>query len=441
MVFIHPAEEEITPEAVKHFIELHQAELPRYNRLKNMYESNPPILDLEEKDSYKPDNRLVVNFARNIVESFNGYFMGIPVKTSHDDDSVSERVDQFLTRNDMDDNIAELSKITSIYGHGFEFLYQNELSETCCTYNNPLDMFIVYDDTIAQNPLFGVRYRFDDDGNINGQLFTTSQEIAIIQEKDGLLLTDEKPHYYGDVPIIEYLENEERQSAFEPVESLINAYDLALSNKSNDIEYFSDAYMKILGAELDEQSLQSIRDNRIINLFGSDDASKIIVEFMGKPDADQSQENLLNRLEKLIYQISGVANITDNQLFGNASSGVSLEFKLTPMKNLAMMKQRKFASGMNRRFKMVFNLPTNIEASKKEEWRNIQYKFTLNLPRNLADEAETVGKLQGIVSKPTQLSILSVVENVDDEIKRLEEEEEEGNGGFNTDPNGDFLIE
>lgn len=437
VVFIHPAEVEITPEIVQNFIKLHEAELPRYNRLKNLYESKAPILDREDKAEYKPDNRLVVNYAKYIVDTFNGYFIGIPIKVSHDDAGVNEKVDEFLKRNDMDDNQAELSKITSIYGHGFELLYQNEESETCSTYNNPLDMFIVYDDTIAQKPLFAVRYQKTDDG-IKGQLFTSDSEIAIAEGKDGLILSDEKTHYYGDVPVIEYIENEERQSIFESVESLINAYDKALSEKANDVDYFADAYMKMLGMELDETTLQNIRDNRIINLYGAENVEKLIVDFMEKPNGDASQEHLLDRLERLIYQISMVANINDES-FGNAT-GVALEFKLQPMKNLAAMKERKFTSGMNRRFKMLFNIPLVIESSKKDEWRNLNYQFTRNIPRNIADEADTASKLQGVVSKETQLSVLSIVDNPKQEIERMAAETEDQASDFSTNQDGDFVT-
>lgn len=433
MVFIHPAEEEVTPEVVRNFIEMHQAELPRYNRLYELYKSNAPILSQDKKPEYKPDNRLVVNYSKYITDTFNGYFIGIPVKVSHDDLGVNERVDEFQTRNDMDDNIAELSKICSIYGHGFEILYQNELSETCCTYNNPLDMFIVYDDTIAQKPLFAVRYQLSEKDELKGQLFTVSEEIALSGKVDEVAFGETNPNYYDDVPVIEYIENEERQSIFESVETLINAYDKAISEKANDVDYFADAYLKILGVELEEQSLQNIRDNRIINLFGAENIKDIIAEFMEKPNGDDSQEHLLDRLERLIYQISMVANINDES-FGNAS-GVALEFKLQPMKNMAAMKDRKFVSGMNRRFKMVFNLPTNMEASKKDEWRNLNYKFTRNIPRNTKDEAETASKLQGVVSKETQLGILSIVDNPKQEIERMEAEKP---SSYPTDPSGDF---
>jgi SPP1 family phage portal protein len=133
-----------------------------------------------------------------------------------------------------------------------------------------------------------------------------------------------------------------------------------------------------------------------------------------------------------------VANIND-EAFGNAS-GVALEFKLQPMKNLAAMKERKFASGMNRRFKMVFNLPTNMEPSKKDEWRNLNYVFTRNIPRNISDEADTAGKLAGIVSKETQLSVLSFVDNPKQELERIQKENEM-NSYPTMDETGDFEVD
>lgn len=419
MVFTHPLEEEITAEVVDKFINLHTASLPRYLRLKELYESRGPILEQEAKALDKPDNRLVVNNAKEIVDNYNGYFIGIPVKVSHENDKINDFIKDFRNRNDMDDNESELSKICALYGHGFEYIYQNEESETCCIYNNPLDMFIVYDDTIQQNPLFAVRYYATDDG-IEGQLFTETEELAILSSGGETILTDSKPVYYNGVQVIEWIENEERMSVIEPVESLVNAYNKALSEKANDVDYFADAYLALLGAELDETGVAKIRDNRIINLFGTDNASDIVVKFLDKPDGDATQEHLLNRIERLIYEKSMVANINDES-FGQAS-GVALEFKMQPMKNLSINKERKVKSAMRRRFKLLFNLPTNVPAALKDEWQNLEYKFTRNIPRNIESESETMSKLEGIVSKRTQLTVSSLVEDVEAELRLIKEE-------------------
>ena len=415
-MFIHE-DEELTHDQLMEYIKQHQAQVPRFNELWNQYTSRPPILDFPDKEEYKPDNRLVANFGKYIVDTFNGYFTGIPVKVSHEKEQVNEAINYFWRYNDMDDTFSELSKITSIYGVSYLYVWQDEEAKTRVTYNAPFDMFVIYDNTVARNIKYGVRYKYDEDNRLTGTLFTADEIITFTSEGYG----DTEPHYYPIVPIIEFVENDEQQSLIRPVESLINAYNKALSEKSNDVEYFSDAYMKILGAELDTETIQNIRDNRIINMDG-DDAQKIVVEFMNKPDGDITQENLLNRIESLIYHLAMVANINDES-FGNAS-GVSLEFKLQPMKNLSGMKERKFTKGLNNLFKCFTALPTNVPASDKESWVEVEYRFIRNIPRNIQDEAQTARNLEGVVSKELQLSTLSIVDDVQTEIDRMEAERE-----------------
>lgn len=180
--------------------------------------------------------------------------------------------------------------------------------------------------------------------------------------------------------------------------------------------------MAVIGSELDDEDVYRIRDNRIINLYGTDNAKDILVQFMTKPTADGTQENLLNRLENLIYQISMVANISDEQ-FGNASSGVALAYKLQAMSNLAVTFDRKIEKSLRKRFKIWSSLSTNV--ADREVWRDIDINFTRNLPKNLQEEAQTASQLEGIVSKETQLSVLSIVPDVKNEIEKMEEEEEE----------------
>ena len=67
----------------------------------------------------------------------------------------------------------------------------------------------------------------------------------------------------------------------------------------------------------------------------------------------------------------------------------------------------------------------------KDDWINLKYTFTPNYPANLSDEAEIAGKLSGVTSRKTQLSVLSVVKNVDGEIQEIEKEQDIT--GYNTD--------
>ena len=423
MVFVFPREDEITSEVVEKFISEHKKLVPSYLYNKDMYEGRHEILTREARDTYKPDNRIVVNFARMMVDTFNGFFNGIPVKVSHDKEQVEAFLGVFSGVNGIEDSEAELAKLTSIYGHAYEYIYQDEDANSRLLASTPIDTFLVYDDSVIGSRLFAVRYQYDYEGFLVGELVDSVNRYKIRENADGSITIEEGiPHYYGGVPVIEYVENEERQSLFENAKTLINALNKAISAKMDDVDYFADSYLKVIGADLDEKTMTDLRANRTINLTG-DGANDVTIEFLAKPDADQTQENLIDRLIDLIFQVSMVVNMNDSK-FGNDPSGVSLRYKSQQMNNLAISKERKFQRSMQRRYKLLFQLPTNVPSNLRDEWANLEYAFTRNEPKNLAEEAEVATKLEGVVSKETQLRLLSIVKDAKVEMERIESENE-----------------
>ena len=115
-----------------------------------------------------------------------------------------------------------------------------------------------------------------------------------------------------------------------------------------------------------------------------------------------------------------VANISDEN-FGT-SSGIAMKYKLLAMSNLAKTKERKFTSGMNRRYRLIFSNP--VSGMKTEDFVKLHYKFTQNIPANILEESQIAQNISGIVSQDTQLSVLSVVDNVAKEKEKIEAENE-----------------
>lgn len=417
-VFRLPKETELTPVLMMEFLDKHrQAINNRYKPLYDAYTSDHKILHETPKPAYKPDNRVVVNFPKYIVDTMNGFFIGNPIKVIADDEAVSDFVEYLDQYNDQDDNNAELSKICSIFGKGYEMYFTDEEAELCITYLSPLEAFMIFDESIIERPLYFVR-RYTDREHIERGSISDGGYVRNFQVTGGFKWLDEwQPHHFAGVPATEYVENAERQGLFEPIMSIVNAYNKAISEKANDVDYFADAYMRVLGPKLDSDDTKYIRDTRIIN-FEGEDAQKIIIDFMSKPEGDTTQENLLNRLERLIFQISMVANISDEN-FGT-SSGIALKYKLQAMSNLFQNKKRKFESGMNRRYKLLFSHPAS--KVQKDSWVQLHYHFTPNFPSNLLEEAQIAAQMEGITSHETQLKVLSIVDNVKDELDKIEEE-------------------
>lgn len=414
-------DEELTDAKLSQFIARHATESTfRYKQLQDAYETDFPIFHEKTKPEWKPDNRIAVNFAKYIVDTMNGYFIGNPIKITVDGgEEAIEKYIEFLDQyNDQDDNNAELSKICSIYGKGYEMYYNDEDGNVGIIYLDPTEAFMIYDDSVLKRERYFVRLYRDEDNVLHGSV-SDQEKVRWFTIKGKIVWNEqEQLHYFNGVPATEYRENKECQGIFEPVMSIINAFNKAISEKANDVDYFADAYLKIIGTLLDEDELKHIRSDRVINFDG--DGESVIVDFLQKPNGDTTQENLLDRLQNLIFLIAMVANISDEN-FGT-SSGIAMAYKLQGMSNLRKTKERKFTSGMNRRYKLIFSNPGN--AMKKDDWVKLHYKFTPNVPANLLEESQIAQNLSGVVSQETQLGVLSVVDNPKTEIERIDKEEE-----------------
>ncbi len=230
---------------------------------------------------------------------------------------------------------------------------------------------------------------------------------------------------YPFLPVSEWVHNEERMSIFESAISMIASLNKTMSEKANDIEFFADAILAVIGAKLDKNKSVIDRDKRVVNIYGTEGGERTTqmdVKFLEKPNADETQEHYLDRIERFIYQVSMVANISDED-FG-ASSGTALAYKLQSMSNLAMTMQRKVVKALDYRYRNFCSLTTNgITAEQSDTWKDIEYSFTRNMPKNVKEESEIVQNLDGHVSDETKLSVLSKVDDPKKELERMAKEE------------------
>lgn len=416
-------EQGVKMELIKGCIEQHKLMLPRYEYLENLYLGFHDIFRLPEKEGWKPDHRLAVGFPRYITDTFIGYAYGKPIKVQSEDEKFDEAMQLFAKRNALKDHNKEMAKVACKFGHAFEYLYQNENTETRVTRFTPRQMFIVYDDSVAERALFAVRYGYHGEksklrGKLYGEILTPSQVLKFEEDK----ITDTNDNPYGKIPVVEWKLNEERIGLYESVAGLVETYNAALGEKANDVESFAEAYLAIMGAEIDEEGIRRIRDSRIINLYGTNNAKDVLIQFLQKPTADGTQENLLDRLETLIYQTSMVANISDES-FGGATSGTSLAYKLQAMSNLAESFDSKVEKSIRKRLKLFCTLSTNTP--RQDAYEDVEITFTRNVPKNLLEEAQTAAQLSGIVSHETQLRGLSIVADPKAELERIKDEDEE----------------
>lgn len=390
------------------------------------YLGHHPVLEQPAKQT-GADNRLVVNLPKYLVDTYNGFFSGIAPKISLDDDKKNQKLQDWNNTNSFVDKLNEISKQADIYGKSYAFVYQDEDSQTRVTYCSPSHAFMVYDDTVNREPLAFVRYHYDNssDATAKGTIYYADASYDFV----GPAINPEPtPNLYKLVPAVEFYENEERQGVFDGCITLINELDRALSQKANQVEYFDNAYLYMLGIQLEKdrdtgQPMLDLKNDRFI-YAPADTAVNGKIGFVSKPDGDNMQENLINRLTEWIFQTAMIPNMNDQAFSGN-SSGVALQYKLLPMKNRASNKERKFVHSLRHLYQIIFSVGTVLPDSSKNKWQDLSFQFTRNMPANIADEVNSAVNASGIVSKETALSLLSFIDDPKSEINRMEKEKDE----------------
>lgn len=419
MIKLNP-EVELTTEMVKKIIDdFKQNEFPRLLKLEEYYNAKNEILKRIMADETKPNNKIANPYASYITDTLTGYFMGEPISYSALDNKIVEELNLIFEYNDEADENVELARACSIYGKAFELLYVDEEGAVRFKRLDTKECIPIFDDTIENDLLYLIRF-FPDKDIVENKNFTWVEIIdkektaryKANENGNNLVLFEEIPHYFGMCPIAIYKNNEDETGDFEKVISLIDAYDKMESDSLNDFEYFCDAYLALVGFTADSDDVKKMKENRVLLLDKDTDA-----KWLTKEEHDSTIENMKNRIDKDIHKFSKCPNLSDEDFASNAS-GVAIKYKMVGTENLVSVKERKFKKGLQRRLELI-SILQGIKLSAFD-WRAIDIIFTRNLPTNDVEIANMVNTLSNIVSTETLLAQLPFIENVQDEMKRLE---------------------
>lgn len=380
-------------------------------------------------DSTKPNNKIANAYANLITSTLVGYFVGEPISYTAEDGSILEELQMLFEYNDEADENAELAKMASIYGVAYEMLYMEKQDEGM---GRPMLRFHtldtrecipIYDDTIEKNLISFIRYYTVEDILTEKEKLTveliTATDIKRYEASiaGGLNLVETTPHYFGMVPIAIYKNNEELMGDFEPVLSLIDAYDTMESDTVNDFDYFVDAYLALYGFTADSEDIVKMKENRVLLMDEGTNA-----EWLIKDADDTNTENMKIRLDKDIHKFSHCPDMSDENFAGN-SSGVAIQYKLLGTENLISGKERKFKRGLQQRLELISRIQGLM--GENFDWRAIDISFRRNIPANLSEVATMVNELSGIVSNETLLTQVPFVDDVSAELEKLQKEEEQ----------------
>ncbi len=438
----------VTVELLASVLEEHDKRAEQLQKMRDYYDGQHGILK-RTKTELSANNKLVTNHAKYITDLASAYLIGSPV--GYVDDAQQQALEPVLEaydRCDIDSVDAELAKHAAIYGLGLEIEYMDdgEQPRPKSAALDPRYGFVVYDDTVAHKPLFGVRtaVKCDKQGRETGKTITvyTDTTEQAYEQRAGTKALDPvgaaQAHPFGGVPLVEYWNNDDERGDFEPVTSLIDAYNTLMSDRVNDKQQLVDAILVLVGMSLGDdeaevqKTMERVRQYKMLEL--PDARSGADAKYLIKTLDETETQVLADAIVSDIHKISMVPAMTDEDFAGNVS-GVAMRYKLLGLEQLTRTKERWFREGLRSRMRLYANVLDTL-GQPRLETDTVQMTFSRGLPVNDLEQSQMIANLRDVVPEEVLLQQLSFISDpqatvamMDEQRKRAAERQQAAFGG------------
>lgn len=269
------------------------------------------------------NHKVTVNKASQIVKFKEDFVIGEPITyvTRSGDETVMKEV------NKLNDAFFELGKfphdkklilwglVCGLANRYISTEKQGDIPFKIYTLD-PRDSFVVKSSDIKREPRFAVSY-YSKVGGVEGApvvgVNIYQSEVYEVWTKDFMYVVKDGKiksktlNTLGEIPIIEYPANEERQGAFEIVLPLLNALNDVYSGRLDGLDNFVQAFLKFINCDIDEEGLRLLNEYGAIKIKSEKDLPAD-VEFV-KSELDQQQaQTLASDIEMQIITICGLPN-------------------------------------------------------------------------------------------------------------------------------------
>jgi SPP1 family phage portal protein len=389
---------------------------PKLMRYKNYYDGIQDILNKSYTDESKPCNRTVMNYCKNIVDSYCGY-LATPGYISYSSENDIEDIMNILNYNDYQAEDADLLLDALIYGTAAELMFIDSDGKTRFRLINPTQCFAVYDDSLTGDLLYFVRMYKANDWDESDKYFVDvygDNEVKhySMSGKNGYLefINDEK-HYFSQCPANVFSLPDEK-SVFDCIMSLQDSANELLSDEIDDYSAFCDAYLSLTGVDADNDDISSMKENRVLILPEGSNAT-----WLTKNASDAQVENILKRIHDSIYRVAQCPDFSSETFIGGVSSGVAIRYRLTGMETRAAKIVAEMKKALQRRVEIICGI-ASLKLGE-EVFRDINISFKRNITEDYTTLINVVNGLKGSVSDATLLSQIPFINDVNEELERV----------------------
>lgn len=408
----------LTPELLKKMISRFNIEVePKLKKSKNYYDGVQAILNKKYNDPTKPCNKSVINYCKNIVDSYCGY-LATPSHISYSSNEDIEEIMNILRYNDYQSEDADFLHNALVYGTAAELMYIDMYGQTRFRLINPTQCFGIYDDSLSGDLMYFVRfYKINewDDSNTYGVDVYSDFDVKhyTMEGANGdPQFIGEEPHYFSQCPANIFSLPDEK-SIFDCVISLQDAANELVSAEIDDYSAFCDAYLALTGVDADPEDIAAMKENRVMVL-----PEGAVAQWITKNANDAQVENILKRIHEAIYRVAQCPDFSSESFVGGVSSGIAIRYRLTGMETRAGKIEAEMKKALQRRIEIICGI-ASLKMGE-EVFRDITISFKRNIPEDITSVVNLVNSLKGSVSDATLLSQIPFIEDVNAELEALQ---------------------
>ena len=420
---------------LKEFIAHHQTiQRPRIQELYDYAEGNNHTISIQQRRSEQDmaDTRIIHNFGKSISVFKQGYLVGKPIQVEYEDGEEDSSTDEILKEIAKVNSFHDLNRMLvldlSKVGRAYDLVYRSMEDVTKVKRLDPLNTFVIYDDTLEDKMLAGVRYysvglsdnkKHFIDVYIKDVIYKCQMIEGVITE---LAI---EPHMFNDVPITEYLNTAEGMGDYESELSLIDSYDAVQSDTANYMTDTSDAILAIFGqvAFPDDvlgdnkkqiEYMRKMRRARLLQLKPPVDINgtegKVDAKYLYKQYDVNGVESYKKRIVNDLHKYTNTPDMTDAN-FSGVQSGEAMKYKLFGLEQARVDTQSLFEKSLKRRYQLIANIGDYVKELTDFDISKLKITFNPNLPKALEETINAFKSLGGMVTNETAMRLTGIVED------------------------------
>ncbi|WP_061293675.1 phage portal protein [Clostridium botulinum] len=400
---------------LKKAYEEYQNNLQSYAKMYAYYKGNTDAMANYKMVTERSNNKTPVNYIKKFIKEEVSYSVGNDVnyisKSGNEDivNDIDYYIDHWSEGHD-----SNLAKNMLIYSLAYELYYVDKEGQFCSKVIPPTQGYAAIDD-FGNISFFMHSYKlkFDDTTYID---VYGDKEILHFNDKFEKINKSTK-HIFGAVPVglAKLSEEGKDDTLFKDLKGLQDAYETNLSDISNEISDFRNAYMVLTGVSINEDDIPAMKKLGVMQIKDKNGTAAWLIKNIN----DTFIQNTLNTLEDKMYQLS--SHINHNEKMQSNLSSLALRARLIALEEKCKLNQKSIADCIKTRLKFLF-IYLKVIKNIEYDFRDIKIKFTPNIPQDDLMTAQVISQLGDKLSTETGLSLLSFIENPKNEMKKLKDE-------------------